>query len=109
MVHLIGDADDFWRLRVVHVGASVAQEFEWRDDVLYRRPPVYLGEDTESWHVEAVLVDDADQAVRLGAFSTADEATAYLESALNDLQTMSKSQFESVYFARAEFGDTGFE
>jgi hypothetical protein len=39
MAKTIGSAADFYRLRMMRLDASDAVDFEWRDDILYRRPP----------------------------------------------------------------------
>ena len=39
MAEVIGGADEFYRLRVTRVDEGEPPDLEWRDDVLYRRPP----------------------------------------------------------------------
>jgi len=94
----IGAADQFWRLRLSRVAEDDAVDFEWRDDVLYREPPQQRIAEREVAHVEAVSLDEADTVVRLGAFTSADEAHAFLESAEEDLRDLTRSQFEERYF-----------
>lgn len=109
MVRVIGNADEFWRLRVTRVDTTQGLDFEWHDDILYREPYVDLGREVEYWHVEAVRVDDADTVVRLATFTTDGEAREFLDQAHEDLRDLTKSRFEMAYFVDAEPGDTGIE
>ena len=109
MVRVIGNADEFWRLRITRVDTTQGIDFEWHDDILYREPDVDYGEEVEYWHVEAVRVDDADSVVRLATYSSDDEAREFLEIAQEDLRDLTKSRFETAYFQSAELGDAGIE
>lgn len=109
MVRVIGNADEFWRLRITRVDTTQGLDFEWHDDILYREPEVDHGDEVEFWHVEAVRVDDADSVVRLATFASDDEAREFLGVAQEDLSDLTKSGFETAYFLNAEPGATGIE
>ncbi len=109
MIRVIGNADEFWRLRMTRVDTTQGLDFEWHEDILYREPMVDHGDEVEFWHVEAVRLDDADSVVRLATFDTETDARAYLEVAQEDLSDLTKSRFELSYFTGAEIGDTGIE
>jgi len=109
MVRIIGNADEFWRLRITRVDTTSGLDFEWHDDILYRQPKVDFGNEVELYHVEAVRLDDAERVCRLGTFSTSDEARELLSKAAEDLAEMTKSEFEAQYLDAAETGDTGLE
>jgi hypothetical protein len=109
LVRVIGNADEFWRLRITRVDTTQGLDFEWHDDILYREPEVDHGDEVEFWHVEAVRVDDAESVVRLATFSSDNEAREFLATAQEDLRDLTKSRFEMAYFLRAEPGDTGIE
>ena len=47
MVRVIGNADEFWRLRITRVDTTQGLDFEWHDDILYREPDVDLGDEVE--------------------------------------------------------------
>lgn len=95
---VIGRADEFYRLRVLRVDASDSPDLEWRDDILYRRPPADHVAEGEVYRVEAVELDDEDVATPLSAFGSSDEAYAWLETSATDLSEMTKSEFEHTYF-----------
>ena len=101
MTRIIGMADEFWRLRLTRVDTTDGFDFEWHDDILYRAPRVDLGEEVELFHVEAILLDDADHAVRIATFATAAEARSCLAAAEESLAEMTKSEFETAYFEPA--------
>jgi hypothetical protein len=109
VVRMIGNANEFWRVRVTRVGTTDGFEFEWHDDILYRTPEVDPGQEVEYFHVEAVRIDDPDAVVRVATFDNPDEARALLAELGEALSEMTKSRFEHAYLDGAEAGDTGIE
>ena len=98
MARVIGNADEFYRLRVIHMNESDELDLDWRDDIAYRRPPMQRVDEYESFRVEAVLIDDEEVVTLLGTFDTQDAAYAFASSAGEDLDEMTKSEFEDTYF-----------
>ena len=94
----IGAASDFYRLRVMHVDDSDEPDLEWRDDILYRRPPASRVEEYELYRVEAVALDDEDDVTLLGAFDTPEDAHEALADAEEALAELTRSEFEDRYF-----------
>ena len=109
MVHVIGNADEFWRVRLTRVDTTDALEFEWHEDILYREPSISNSVDVEFFHVEAVRVDDPDTVMRIATFADGASARAFLSEIAEALGQSTKSAFESAYFDGAEAGDTGIE
>ena len=109
MVHIIGNADEFWRLRITRVDTTTGLDFEWHDDILYRQPQVDFGDEVELYHVEAVRLDDAESVCRIATYGTSTEARELLSEVSDDLGEMTKSEFEGRYLDGAESGDTGIE
>ena len=109
MARVIGNADEFWRLRLTRVDTTEGLDFEWHDDILYRQPAVDYGDEVEFWHVEAVRLDHAENVVRVATFASQDEAREYLTAVAEDLAEMTKSEFEAAYIDPGEPGDTGVE
>ncbi len=99
---VIGNADEFYRLRVMRVDESDSPDLEWRDDILWRRPPIDRISEGEVYRVEAVELDNDDAAASLGEFGSSDEAYAWLQSTEADLAEMTKSEFEESYFPDAD-------
>ncbi|MBN1192542.1 MAG: hypothetical protein JXA36_02445 [Coriobacteriia bacterium] len=98
MSKAIGSASDFYRLRVMTVDTTDAVDFEWRDDILYRRPPVDSIEDEEAYNVEAVLLDDEEAVFVLKTFADSGDAHSWMEAREAELDDMTKSEFEAAYF-----------
>lgn len=98
MSKTIGSAADFYRLRVIRVDATDGLDLEWRDDILYRRPPSDVPEESRSFTVEAVLLDDDEVTVPLATFDDAEAAHEWLTDADAALVEMTKSEFEESYF-----------
>lgn len=101
MSKAIGRASDFYRLRVMALDDTDEVDFEWRDDILYRRPPNTQIQDEEVYRVEAVLLDDDEVTFQLATFTRPDEAHEWLQERAEDLEDMTKSEFEAAYFPEA--------
>lgn len=98
MSKTIGSAADFYRLRVTRMDTTEAADFEWRDDILYRRPPSDDPEEDVCFCVEAVLLDDEEVVVSIGRFDDRQAAYAWLGEREAELDEMTKSEFEAAYF-----------
>ena len=96
---MIGAADDFYRLRITMMDQSEEPDLEWRDDILYRTPPVERLREGEAYGIEAVGIDDEDDVTIVAVYSTSDEAHAALASISDDLMELTRSEFESRYFS----------
>jgi len=97
MSGIIGQAADFYRLRLTRLEELVEFDFEWRDDILYRRPPRADVREEEVWIVEAVELDDEDVVRELGRFASREGAEELMGRASEDLGEMTRSRFEERY------------
>jgi hypothetical protein len=97
----IGMASDFYRLRLLRLDEEDAPDLEWRDDILYRDPPSDQVKQYACWVVEAVDLDDDEKVTRLEAFEDATEARDYLDAAQEDLEELTRSEFEVRRFPPA--------
>lgn len=98
MGNIIGAASDFYRLRVSRLAQPDEADLEWRDDILYREPPRQRMGEVESYSIEAVGIDD-DQCRTIAMYASSDEAHAALEAITEDLEELTRSEFENRYFA----------
>lgn len=98
----IGSAADFYRLRVRTVDATDAVDLEWRDDILYRRPPGETIQDLEYVAVEAVLLGNDAISYVLATFEDRAEAHAWLAECEEDLAEMTRSEFEAAFFPEGQ-------
>lgn len=99
----IGAASDFYRVRTVRMSEAEPPEFEWRDDILWREPTATEpGPDYEHFRVEAVAIDDDENVTPLGFFDSPHDAAEALETAAEDLQNLTRSEFEERYFPAGE-------
>jgi hypothetical protein len=74
-------------------------EFEWRDDILYREPAVDdPAPEQEHYRVEAVAIDDDENVTMLGLFESPQDAAEALDTAAEDLDRLTRSEFEDRYF-----------
>lgn len=95
---VIGSAGEFYRLRVTRVDEGDSPDLEWREDILWRRPPSERLSEEEVYRVEAVEYDNDDAATVLATFATQEEAYEWLETASDDLAEMTNTEFEDAYF-----------
>jgi hypothetical protein len=93
-----GAASDFYRLRIMHMDDTDSPEMEWREDILWRRPPSSEPCEYEIWRVEAVAVDDDENVTTLGAFESVTDAHEAIAAAQEDLAELTVAQFEERYF-----------
>jgi len=98
MTHIIGSAADFYRIRTIRVSVTDDVDFEWRDDVLYRRPAEPTLDESDTFTVEAVLLDDDEATTALATFEDADSAREWVDVLEDDLALMTRSEFEDTYF-----------
>jgi hypothetical protein len=94
----IGQAADFYRIRLRRLDAPAEADLEWRDDILYREPPQGGGGPALVYVVEAVDVDDLESAHPIGSFSAYEQALALQSKAAEDLAELTRSQFEKAWF-----------
>lgn len=94
----IGAASDFYRVRLTRMDEADLPEFEWRDDILWRRPPAQEMFEYELWRIEAVRIDDEENVTVLGVFESSEDAHEALEGTQEDVEQLTKSEFEERYF-----------
>lgn len=93
-----GQASDYYRVRMMHVDDADLPDLAWRDDILWRRPPIEPIEEFELWRVEAVDVADDESVTVIGVFDGQEDAHEALASAEDDLAQITRSEFEERYF-----------
>jgi hypothetical protein len=99
MVNGIGAASDFYRVRVTRVTEPDAPEFEWREDILWREPAAaQLDPEVTHHRVEVVALDDAENVTVIGIFDSVQDATEAFDTAAEDMDTLTRSEFEDRYF-----------
>ncbi|MEL7667694.1 MAG: hypothetical protein AAGU73_05790 [Actinomycetota bacterium] len=95
---IIGSAADFYRVRVIAIDTTEDLDLEWRDDVLFRRPPVETLDEERAYVVEAVTLDAREETTTLATFDDAGDARAWARERQDELHDLTKSGFEERYF-----------
>ncbi len=93
----IGAATDFWRLRIQRFDRMDPADFEWREDILYRKPPTAWVDEQDCYGIEAVNVDDPDDVTRIEECDSQDEAHGRLAELQEHLDAMTASEFRKRY------------
>lgn len=96
MANIIGEASEFWRLRLTRVDESDEPDLEWREDILYRRPTTATPGEDVIFRIDAVSLDEKEQ-VPVATFGDSQTAHDYLSQAEEDLGQMTKAEFERAY------------
>lgn len=96
---VLGDASEFYRLRLVRLDEGGEPDLEWREDILWRRPPVQAVEEYEVWRVQVVDVVTDDVVGGLADFEDADEAHAWMGTVQEDLDALTKAEFDERYLS----------
>jgi hypothetical protein len=94
----LGMASDFYRLRLIRGDRGGAPELDWRDDILYREPPASEPNEADTYTVQAVALEDDEEATALASFADAEEARAWLQDAQESLGELTRSEFELRFF-----------
>lgn len=94
---IIGDASEFYRTRVVRVDDADAPDLQWRDDILYRQPPVQAVEEFAVYRVELVDLATDDVAASLGEYPTEEAARQVEAEVVEALESMTKSAFDARF------------
>jgi hypothetical protein len=98
----LGAASDYYRIRIMHVDDSDSPDFEWRDDILWRRPPSVRPDEYEVWRVEAVGIDDDEDVTVIGTFDERADAEEAVAEANAEILELTRAQFEERYFPAAD-------
>jgi hypothetical protein len=101
----IGQAADFYRIRLRRLDAGGAPDLEWRDDILYREPPSEGPGEQLLFVVEAVELDQPDRAYPLGSYADYEAAVHLRKRAEEELDELTRSQFEASWFPSAGGGE----
>jgi len=102
MANIIGEAHEFWRVRLMRMDESGEPDLEWRDDILYRTPPQSADRSEAVFRIDAVSLDGQERVVPVAEFADSDTARNYIDQMEQDLAEMTRSQFERAYLAGAD-------
>jgi hypothetical protein len=101
----IGQAAEFYRIRLRRVDAGGPPDLEWRDDILYRETDARGPGEQLLFVVEAVELDQPDRAHPLGSYADYQAAIELQDRAEEDLGEQTRSQFEATWFPSAAGSD----
>jgi hypothetical protein len=97
----IGQAADFYRIRLRRLDAGGAPDLEWRDDILYRESIAAGPGEQLLFVVEAVELDQPERAHPLGSYADYEAALELRDRAEEELGELTRSRFEASWFPSA--------
>lgn len=93
----IGDAREFYRVRVTVMDDLDDMEFDWRADILWRTPTVEIGEAHTLYAVEIVSLDSGSATI-VAAYPRSGDAYQFMRDVEDELNAgMTASQFEQRF------------
>jgi len=95
----IGQANDYYRCRVIEIVENNPQALDWRDDVLYREPPEPSVSSARRFTVQIVEIDTAETH-DVKAYPTQAAADKKQSLVEEDLRDMTRSEFNKKYGLR---------
>jgi hypothetical protein len=91
-------ASDFYRLRIVQLDDGDTPDLDWRDDILYRKPPAESLGEYARWLVQAVDIADEESVTAIAHFDDRPAAQEHLEAASEALVDLTRVEFEERFF-----------
>lgn len=95
-MRVFGKAADFYRLRVIKVTEDSDVDLNWREDILYRRPPG-VSMTTKAWYVIQAVMIDNESAYNLKRFASGEAAMRFKDRAEELLRELTKQEFEERF------------
>ncbi|RJQ54342.1 MAG: hypothetical protein C4521_05755 [Actinobacteria bacterium] len=92
----IGQAEDFYRSRVIRIVEDRPQALDWRDDLLYRQAPEPSVSSSARFVVQ-ILSLDTSATHDLKAYAAESQAKRKRELVDQDLRELTRSQFATKY------------
>lgn len=98
---VFGKAQEFYRARIITTSEDETAEFEWRDDILYRKGQEKGIQTKDTYLVEIVNLDTGKEVIfkKLGDLREAQHLLSILQE---DLAALTKSEFDSKYLNKAQ-------
>ncbi|MDI6717288.1 MAG: hypothetical protein QME63_10165 [Actinomycetota bacterium] len=90
-----GQADDYYRVRLLRVEEELPADLEWRDDILFIEPE-YPGKLKVTYRLQLVT-KDSREVFEIASVSNRKEAKKRYKEALDDLRDLSKMDFDEKY------------
>lgn len=95
-MRVFGKASDFYRLRVIKVNEDSDVDLNWREDILYRRPPG-APMSTKVWYVIQAVMIDNESSYNLKRFVTGEAAMRFKDRIEELLRDLTKQEFEERF------------
>jgi len=91
-----GKASDFYRVRILTLDEETPPDFDWREDILFRKPPGEKRAIKRRYTVQVVDLDTRNDQV-IKAFPNRHVAESALIMIDEDLRELTKMEFEKKY------------
>ena len=96
-----GKAKDFYRARIISFKLQDVENLDWADDILYQSPMRRDIKPKFDYQLQIISIDNSFIKRKLN-FQTQDHAKEDLEQLSEDLEMLTKKEFEVKYFKPAK-------
>lgn len=93
-----GNANEFYRLRIISMDFNGVEKFDWNEDILFKEPKRKEIKTKTSYILQIIKVNVSDP-IQENIFHNEEDAKHALENISDDLETMTKNEFDVKYIS----------
>ncbi|MDO8885396.1 hypothetical protein [Candidatus Oleimmundimicrobium sp.] len=92
-----GRADEFYRVKLITLSETQPEEFDWKEDVLYRNPPKEFTVSNEIEYLVMIVDKNTGESHHSYFYKFKPKAQKKFELIKKDLKELTKMQFQKRY------------
>ncbi len=97
-----GKASEFYRVKLVALTENQPEEFDWKDDILYRNQPDRFDVVNKTEHMIIIVDIDTGENFYVRPYSSRPKAQKKFDIIEKNLKELTKIQFDKRYRAHKE-------
>ncbi|HDP70045.1 MAG TPA: hypothetical protein ENN38_04455 [Actinobacteria bacterium] len=101
-IKIFGKANEFYRVKLVKLNKNEPEEFDWKEDILYKIPPKKFSVINETEYLVMVVNIDTNEGHNLNRYKSSTQAEKKIKLIEEDLKELTKIQFETKYHVSIE-------
>lgn len=91
-----GNANEFYRARVINLTPQGVENFEWSEEILYQEPKRREVKINPSYQIQIINIDD-NVLLNKKNFKSEEKAKTLLDDLKEDLEILTKAEFDEKY------------